>query len=68
MAPDLTKYATVEDPCPFCGAEDSIDSHDDDSGPYGPEGQYETHEKWSCGECEVVWTAVFAFQRLDVRT
>jgi len=65
--PNLTKYATGDDPCPFCGAENVIDSLDEDTGPYGPEGQYETHEKWSCGACEAQWDAIFAFQRLEVR-
>jgi len=65
--PDLTKYASIDDPCPFCGERNSIDSMDEDTGPYGPDGQYETHEKWSCGECEATWDAIFTFARLEVR-
>lgn len=65
--PDLAKYATIDDPCPFCDEEDSIDSLDSDTGPYGPDGQFETHEKWSCGACEKTWDAIFTFVRLEVR-
>lgn len=66
-APDPTKYITIDDPCPFCGERDSIDSNDDDAGPYGPDGQYLTYEKWACGACGKSWDAVFTFQRLEVR-
>lgn len=65
--PDLTKYASIDDPCPFCGVEGQTDSTDDDGGPYSPDGQYETHEKWSCGACEAVWDAIFTFVRPEKR-
>jgi hypothetical protein len=65
---DLTKYpGDAGYPCPFCGAKDSTDSLDEDTGPYGPDGQYEIHEKWSCGACDKTWDAIFTFSRLEVR-
>lgn len=66
-ASDLTKYASIDDPCPFCGERNCIDSTDDETGPFGEDGQYVTYEKWACGACEKTWDAVFVFQRLEER-
>jgi hypothetical protein len=63
--PDLTKYVEAGDHCPFCGA-GPLSSWMASITFYGPEGQWEARERWSCDACCKEWDAIFKFDRLEV--